>query len=55
MQVHGHFELPRRPRPSARQNREGTIAPAERALLECCVRVGKFLNLIHAKARCALA
>ena len=38
----------------AEKNREGTIAPAERALLERYVRVGNFLNLIHAKARCAL-
>jgi hypothetical protein len=39
----------------AEKNREGTIAPSERALLERYVRVGNFLNLIHAKARCALA
>ena len=39
----------------AEKNREGTIAPAERALLERYLRIGNFLNLIHAKARCALA
>jgi hypothetical protein len=39
----------------AEKNRQGTIAPSERALLERYVRVGNFLNLIHAKARCALA
>ena len=39
----------------AEKNREGTIAPSERALLERYVRVGNFLNLIHTKARCALA
>ena len=39
----------------AEKNREGTIAPSERALLERYVRVGNFLNLIHAKARSALA
>jgi hypothetical protein len=39
----------------ADKNRKGTIAPDERALLECYLRVGNFLNLIHAKARCALA
>jgi hypothetical protein len=39
----------------AEKNREGTIAPSERALLERYVRVGNFLNLIHSKARCALA
>jgi len=37
------------------KNRHGTIAPSERALLERYLRVGNFLNLIHAKARCALA
>jgi hypothetical protein len=37
----------------AEKNREGAIAPSERALLERYVRVGNFLNLIHAKARCA--
>jgi len=39
----------------AEKNRQGTIAPSERALLERNLRVGNFLNLIHAKARCALA
>ena len=36
-----------------RLNRQGTIAPSECALLERYLRVGNFLNLIHAKARCA--
>jgi hypothetical protein len=39
----------------AEKNRRGAIAPSERALLERYQRVGNFLNLIHAKARCALA
>ena len=39
----------------AEKNRQGTIAPSERALLERYVRVGNFLNMIHAKAHCALA
>ena len=39
----------------AEKNREGTIAPSERALLERYMRVGNFLNLIHAEARRALA
>jgi hypothetical protein len=39
----------------AEKNRNGTIEPAERALLERYQRVGNFLNLIHAKARCVLA
>ena len=39
----------------AEKNREGTIAPSKRALLERYVHVGNFLNLIHAKARCASA
>jgi hypothetical protein len=39
----------------AKKNRRGTIAPSERALLERYQRVGNFLNLLHAKARCALA
>jgi hypothetical protein len=39
----------------AEKNRRGTIEPAERALLERYQRVGNFLNLIHAKARCVLA
>jgi hypothetical protein len=39
----------------AEMNRRGTIAPQERALLERYQRVGNYLNLIHAKARCALA
>jgi hypothetical protein len=39
----------------AEKNRQGTIAPSELALLERYVRVGNFLNLFHAKARCALA
>jgi hypothetical protein len=39
----------------ADKNREGIIAPSEHVLLKRYVRVGNFLNLIHAKARCALA
>jgi hypothetical protein len=39
----------------AEKNRNGAITPSERALLERYTRVGNFLNLIHAKARCALA
>jgi hypothetical protein len=39
----------------AEKNRAGTIEPSERAILERYVRVGNFLNLIQAKARCALA
>ncbi len=39
----------------AETNRKGTIAPSERALLERYLRVGNFLNLVHAKVRCALA
>jgi hypothetical protein len=39
----------------AEKNRQGTLTPAERALLERYQRVGNFLNLIHAKARCALS
>jgi hypothetical protein len=39
----------------AEKNRKGTIEPAERAPLERYQRVGKFLNLVQAKARCALA
>lgn len=38
----------------AEKNRQGTLTPSERALLERYQRVGNFLNLIHAKARCAL-
>jgi hypothetical protein len=38
----------------AEKNRQGTLTPTERALLERYQRVGNFLNLIHAKARCAL-
>ena len=38
----------------AEKNRLGTIAPEERTLLERYVRIGNFLNLVHAKARCAL-
>ncbi len=38
----------------AEKIRQGTIAPSERALLERYLRVGNFLNLVHAKARCAL-
>ncbi len=38
----------------AEKNRQGTIVPSERALLERYLRVGNFLNLVHAKARCAL-
>jgi hypothetical protein len=39
----------------AEKNRQGKIAPSERELLERYLRVGNFLNLVHAKARCALA
>jgi uncharacterized protein YnzC (UPF0291/DUF896 family) len=39
----------------AEKNRQGTLTPAERALLERYQRVGNFLNQIHAKARCALS
>jgi hypothetical protein len=39
----------------AEQSRQGTLTPTERALLERYQRVGNFLNLIHAKARCALS
>jgi hypothetical protein len=39
----------------AEKNRQGTLTPAERALLERYQRVGNFLNLIHAKARCVLS
>jgi hypothetical protein len=39
----------------ADKNRQGTLTPAERTLLEGYLRVGNFLNLIHAKARCALS
>jgi hypothetical protein len=34
----------------AEKNRQNAIAPSERALLERYLRVGNFLNLIHAKA-----
>jgi hypothetical protein len=39
----------------AEKNRQGAIAPSERTLLERYLRVGNFLDLVHAKARCALA
>jgi hypothetical protein len=39
----------------AEKNRQGTLTPTERTLLERYQRVGNFLNLIHAKARCALS
>jgi hypothetical protein len=39
----------------AEKNRQGQMEPSERALLDRYVRVGNFLNLIHAKAHCALA
>ena len=39
----------------AEKNRQGTLTPDERVLLERYQRVGNFLNLIHAKARCALS
>jgi hypothetical protein len=39
----------------AEKNRNGAITPSERALLERYTRVGNFLNLVHVKARCALA
>jgi hypothetical protein len=39
----------------AEMNRQGTLTPSERALLERYQRVGNFLNLIHARARCALS
>jgi len=37
----------------AEKNRQGKLIPSERALLERYQRVGNFLNLMHAKARCA--
>ncbi len=39
----------------AEKNRKGTIDLGEHALLERYQRVGNILNLIHARARCALA
>lgn len=39
----------------AEKNRKGAIAPAEHDLMERYLRVGNFLNLVHAKAHCALA
>jgi hypothetical protein len=39
----------------AAKKRQGTLTLTERALLERYQRVGNFLNLIHAKARCALS
>ena len=39
----------------AEKNRNGAITSSERALLERYTRVGNFLNLVHAKARFALA
>lgn len=38
----------------AEKNRQGTLTEAERTLLESYLGVGNFLNLLHAKARCAL-
>jgi hypothetical protein len=38
----------------AEKNRQGTIAPSESAVLARYLRVGNFLNLDRAKARCAL-
>lgn len=38
----------------AEKNRQGILTQSECALLERYQRVGNFLNLIHAKARCAL-
>jgi hypothetical protein len=38
----------------AEKSRQGTLTPTERVLLDRYQRVGNFLNLIHAKARCAL-
>ncbi len=39
----------------AEKNRQGIITRPERELLEGYLRVGSLLNLVHAKARCALA
>ena len=39
----------------AEKNRQGTLTPAQRALLERYQRVANFLNLIHARARCVLS
>jgi uncharacterized protein YnzC (UPF0291/DUF896 family) len=39
----------------AEKNREGTLTPSERAVLERYQRVGNFLNRTHAKARHALS
>lgn len=39
----------------AEKNRQGSLTPSERALLERYQRVGNFLNLVHAKAHCALS
>jgi hypothetical protein len=37
------------------KNRQGTIAASERVLLGRYLRVGNFLNLVHAKAHCAFS
>jgi hypothetical protein len=39
----------------AEKNRQGALTPSERAVLEHYLRVGNVFNLIHSKARCALA
>jgi hypothetical protein len=39
----------------AEKNRLGMIEPTERVVLERYLRVGNFLNLVHAKAHVALA
>jgi hypothetical protein len=38
-----------------RKNNRGTISPTERLTLEKYVRVGQFLDLLHAKAKLTLA
>ena len=38
----------------AEKNRQGTIAPSECALLERYLRVGNFLNLMHARGSLCL-
>ncbi len=38
-----------------RKNNAGTIAPSERLALENYLRVGQFLDLLHAKARLLLS
>jgi len=38
----------------AAKNREGSITPDERDLMDRYVRIGNFLNLVHVKARASL-